>query len=161
MKSESTQVSCMGIYHLFQFTVHTVVPVVPVTTHQIDPICIWKPYNFSESMHGRVLPSSFIHSKVLQPPQTKLITWSFPYVQPGNIEENEAQMVCLSLCWIKSNLRQKHCVVWNIQKHSLESPVIQLQQLITQFTKEFNSKTDGKWRTSQYYEAKTYIVPWS
>lgn len=38
MKSESTQVSCTDIYNLFQFTVHTVVPVVPVTTHQTDPI---------------------------------------------------------------------------------------------------------------------------
>lgn len=108
---------------------------------------------------GRVLPSSFIHSKALQPPQTKLIIWSFHMYIPGNIQENEARMVRLSLCWIKSAVQtfcvtKTCCVVWNIQKQSLGSPVIQLQQLITQFTKEFNSKTDGKWRTSQYYEAK-------
>jgi len=42
----------------------------------------------------------------------------------------------------KISVTKTCCLVWNIQKYSLESPVIQLQQLITQFTKEFNSKTD-------------------
>lgn len=58
---------------------------------------------------GRVQPSRFIHSKALQPPQTKLITWSFHMYIPGNIQENEARMVCLSLCWIKSAV-QTFCV---------------------------------------------------
>lgn len=140
MKSESTQVSCMGIYHLFQFTVHTVVLVVPVTTHQIDPICTWKPYNCSESMHGRVLPSSFIHSKVLQPPQTKLITWSFPYVHTRKHwrkwSTNGVSIIMLNKISCTDFLWDKNIAlcgtfkstVWRVQWFSYSSSLLNLQK---------------------------------
>lgn len=150
----------MDVYYLLQFIVHTLVPVVPVITHQTDLICAWKRYNCTESTRHS---SSIIHSKALQ-----LTNWTYhlviPYVRTS---KHEAWLVfIITVYWIKSAIQTfsvtRACYVeLNIQKQSLKSPVIQLQQLVTQFTKEFNSKTWRKIKDVTIVRSKTmWMVPW-